>query len=49
VLNRADQERQTLGDEYLSVEHLLLALSDLVGASHDDLLTRCETSAAATG
>ncbi len=38
VLNRADQERQTLGDEYLSVEHLLLALSDLVGVSHEDLL-----------
>ena len=38
VLNRADQERQTLGDEYLSVEHLLLALSELVGVSHDDLL-----------
>ncbi|HEY3810919.1 MAG TPA: Clp protease N-terminal domain-containing protein, partial [Acidimicrobiales bacterium] len=38
VLNRADQERQTLGDEYLSVEHLLLALADLVGVSHDDLL-----------
>ncbi len=26
------------GDEYLSVEHLLLALADLVGVSHDDLL-----------
>jgi ATP-dependent Clp protease ATP-binding subunit ClpB len=38
VLNRADQERQTLGDEYLSVEHLLLGLADLVGVSHDDLL-----------
>ena len=39
LLNRADQERQTLGDEYLSVEHLLLALSDLVGVSREDLLT----------
>ena len=38
LLNRADQERQTLGDEYLSVEHLLLALADLVGVSHEDLL-----------
>ena len=38
MLNRADQERQTLGDEYLSVEHLLLALADLVGVPHDDLL-----------
>ena len=31
VLERADQERSDLGDEYLSVEHLLLALADLVG------------------
>jgi ATP-dependent Clp protease ATP-binding subunit ClpB len=38
LLNRADQERQNLGDEYLSVEHLLLALADLVGASYEDLL-----------
>ncbi len=39
VLNRADGERTALGDEYLSVEHLLLALADLVGVSKDDLLT----------
>jgi ATP-dependent Clp protease ATP-binding subunit ClpB len=39
VLNRADQERQALGDEYLSVEHLLLALTELVGVSHDEVLT----------
>jgi ATP-dependent Clp protease ATP-binding subunit ClpB len=38
VMNGADRERAALGDEYLSVEHLLLALSDLVGISHDDLL-----------
>jgi ATP-dependent Clp protease ATP-binding subunit ClpB len=38
LLNRADQERQTLGDDYLSVEHLLVALSDLIGVSRDDLL-----------
>jgi ATP-dependent Clp protease ATP-binding subunit ClpB len=38
LLNRADEERQTLGDEYLSVEHLLLALSELVGVSREDLL-----------
>jgi ATP-dependent Clp protease ATP-binding subunit ClpB len=37
VFNRADQERQNLGDEYLSVEHLLLAMADLVGVSQDDL------------
>ncbi|HET6914940.1 MAG TPA: ATP-dependent chaperone ClpB [Acidimicrobiales bacterium] len=36
--NRADEERQSLGDEYLSVEHLLLALSGLVGATRDQLL-----------
>jgi ATP-dependent Clp protease ATP-binding subunit ClpB len=39
VFNRADQERQKLGDEYLSVEHLLLAMADMIGASYDDLLT----------
>ena len=39
VLNRADGERTALGDEYLSVEHLLLALADLVGVSKDELLT----------
>jgi ATP-dependent Clp protease ATP-binding subunit ClpB len=39
VFNRADQERQNLGDEYLSVEHLLLAMADDIGVSHDDLLS----------
>jgi ATP-dependent Clp protease ATP-binding subunit ClpB len=39
IMNSADRERAALGDEYLSVEHLLLALSDLVGVSHDDLLS----------
>jgi ATP-dependent Clp protease ATP-binding subunit ClpB len=38
ALERADKERQQLGDEYLSVEHLLLAMADLVGAKRDDLL-----------
>ncbi len=38
VLERADKERAGLGDEYLSIEHLLLAMADLVGVSHDDLL-----------
>jgi ATP-dependent Clp protease ATP-binding subunit ClpB len=38
TLNRADQERQTLGDQYLSVEHLLLSLASLLGTSHDQLL-----------
>ena len=39
VMERADGERAALGDEYLSVEHLLLALTDLVGVGRDDLLT----------
>jgi ATP-dependent Clp protease ATP-binding subunit ClpB len=38
ALERADQERVALGDEYLSIEHLLLALADRVGVSRDDLL-----------
>jgi ATP-dependent Clp protease ATP-binding subunit ClpB len=38
VLNRADDERKALGDEYLSVEHLLLAMADSVGVSRDQLL-----------
>jgi ATP-dependent Clp protease ATP-binding subunit ClpB len=39
IFNRADQERQNLGDEYLSVEHLLLAMADQIAISHDDLLS----------
>src|SRR5437764_261582 len=38
VLERADKERGDFGDEYLSVEHLLLALADRVGVKKDDLL-----------
>jgi ATP-dependent Clp protease ATP-binding subunit ClpB len=38
VLNRADDERKTLGDEYLSVEHLLLAMAESVGVGRDQLL-----------
>jgi ATP-dependent Clp protease ATP-binding subunit ClpB len=34
----ADQARVELGDEYLSTEHLLLALADRVGVSREDLL-----------
>ena len=33
VLEAADKERADLGDEYLSTEHLLLALADRVGVS----------------
>jgi len=39
VLEQADKERVGLGDEYLSIEHLLLAMADLVRVSHDDLLS----------
>ena len=38
VLERAGTERDKLGDEYLSVEHVLLALAKRVGVSHDELL-----------
>jgi ATP-dependent Clp protease ATP-binding subunit ClpB len=38
ALERADQERTTLGDEYLSIEHVLLALATRVEVSRDDLL-----------
>jgi ATP-dependent Clp protease ATP-binding subunit ClpB len=38
LIEAADQERVELHDEYLSTEHLLLALADKVGVSRDDLL-----------
>jgi len=38
ALERADGERQDLGDEYLSIEHLLLALTGELGVSREDLL-----------
>ncbi len=38
TLERADNERTALGDEYLSIEHVLLALHDRVGVSREDLL-----------
>jgi ATP-dependent Clp protease ATP-binding subunit ClpB len=37
-LEQADQARTELGDEYLSTEHLLLALADVVGATREQLL-----------
>ena len=37
-MERADEERRSLGDEYLSVEHLLLAMADLLGTGRDQLL-----------
>ena len=42
LLNRADQSRTELGDEYLSIEHLLLAMTEapgLLDVSKDDVLT----------
>ncbi len=38
VLEEADRERERLGDEYLSVEHLLLTFSKLIGIERDKLL-----------
>jgi ATP-dependent Clp protease ATP-binding subunit ClpB len=38
LLDEADRFRQDLHDEYLSTEHLLLALADRVGASREELL-----------
>ncbi len=38
LLERADVERAGLGDEYLSVEHLLVALSERIGVDREDLL-----------
>src|SRR5688572_3417736 len=38
VLDEADKARAEMGDEYLSTEHLLLAMAARIGASRDDLL-----------
>ena len=38
VLTAADAERTQLGDDYLSTEHLLLALADRLGVPRDQLL-----------
>jgi ATP-dependent Clp protease ATP-binding subunit ClpB len=38
AFDSADIARKEMGDEYLSVEHLLLALTDRLGVSRDDLL-----------
>ncbi|MEY4130377.1 MAG: hypothetical protein RLZZ31_501 [Actinomycetota bacterium] len=39
LLDEADEERRGLHDEYISTEHLLLALASRIGISRDDLLT----------
>ncbi len=38
VMTTADEARTELGDEYLSVEHVLLALAEVVGSTKEDLL-----------
>jgi ATP-dependent Clp protease ATP-binding subunit ClpB len=38
VLERADGERTALGDEYVSIEHLLLAMAERLHVSREDLL-----------
>jgi ATP-dependent Clp protease ATP-binding subunit ClpB len=38
TLDRADTERTGLGDEYLSIEHVLLAMSEQLRVSREDLL-----------
>ena len=39
VLDRADETARAMGDEYVSTEHLLLALSDVKGSESRTLLT----------
>jgi len=39
TLDDADVARAEMGDEYLSTEHLLLALADRLGVKREDLLT----------
>src|SRR6185436_17100020 len=39
VIDQADEARRDLHDEYLSTEHLLLALADRLGVERDALLT----------
>jgi ATP-dependent Clp protease ATP-binding subunit ClpB len=38
VIDRAEEEARTLGDDYVSTEHLLLALADTKGAESKSLL-----------
>jgi ATP-dependent Clp protease ATP-binding subunit ClpB len=44
TFERAEEERSALGDDYLSIEHLLLALAlaDAVGVSREDILGALE-------
>jgi ATP-dependent Clp protease ATP-binding subunit ClpB len=47
VLDRAEQDAKTLGDEYVSTEHLLLALSDVKGTETKTILTAAGATHAA--
>ena len=42
-LEEADELRATLGDEYLSVDHILIAWSELIGTTKEVLLTALRT------
>ena len=43
AFDTADRLRRDMGDEYLSVEHVLLALTDRIGISRDQLLDALRT------
>ncbi len=43
VLEAADQNRRDLGDDYVSVEHVILALADQIGVTKDALLSALRT------
>ncbi len=49
VLDAAEKEAKTLGDAYVSTEHLLLALSDAKGVDSARLLTEVGATRAALG
>src|SRR5215211_4940587 len=43
VVERADKVRTDLRDEYVSSEHLVLAMADLLGATEEELLQALQT------
>jgi ATP-dependent Clp protease ATP-binding subunit ClpB len=43
VLEAADENRRELGDDYVSVEHLILALADEIGVTKEALATALRT------
>ncbi|NUS98194.1 MAG: ATP-dependent chaperone ClpB, partial [Gemmatimonadaceae bacterium] len=44
VMDRAEEDARELGDEYVSTEHLLLALSEVKGSESNTILTRAGAS-----